>query len=117
MLLGIRRVDEAAEQLVVTRRRKTEVRADGLLFGARVSSPLRLEFEDGAVAVAEGHVFTLAAGGRLARVPLHGRAKWVEATESFCDGGCGIHRPLRPRPPKGDRVRLNGWAKGLRRTP
>ena len=55
VLLRVGRVDQPAEQLVVPRRRKPEVGADRLFLRSRMPAPFRLELEDGAVAVGQGH--------------------------------------------------------------
>lgn len=52
---GIRGIQDPSEQLVIARGRQRELGAQRLLFRPRVPVPPRLEVEDSAVAIGEGH--------------------------------------------------------------
>lgn len=64
---GIRGVDEATEQLVVACRRQRQLHPHRFLLRAGVRGPSRLEVEDRAIEVGEGHMPTVTGVARRSR--------------------------------------------------
>mgnify|MGYP001027158766 CR=1 FL=1 len=101
---GIRLVDDASQQLVVPGGRQGELGTDGLLLDGVVHGPPRLEVEEEAITLGEGHLLTLTPRSALAGTPLQPSPEWVgvgedDAVARECEALSGSVRCAPPAAP------------------